>query len=293
MNGERLRPHLARVRQELRAQSLLPRKRFGQHFLLTPEVLLRIAGAAGDLHGRTVIEVGSGPGGLTAALLDLGARVVALEVDPDFAEFLESCFGDDEGFEIRCQDARQEGGQALNQLLEESCRQDGRPPLFVSNLPYQIASVLLVDLVRAPTPPEQMVVTIQAEVARRILAPPGSPERGLLTLLVGLCAESKRLFRLTPGQFTPPPKVSSAVVQIRPRQETDSPFQRLPRLEALLKAAFEGRRKMLRRSLARMIGPDILATLDPELLTRRPQEINDQEWLALAATVGPKISSQK
>ena len=292
----RLEEHLRRVREHLRSRSTPLRKRLGQHLLLDPSILRRIVGCSPSLDGHTVVEVGPGPGTLTAALLEAGARVHALEVDERWAQFLDR--------ELRCEELRVQHVDAAAdraRALRESL--SGEPARsLISNLPYQVASPLLVEASRVLSAPATAVVTVQKEVARRLQAPPGSRQRGLLSLLVQQSVRVERCFDLPAGAFQPPPKVTSTVLRLVPQSElADREVDRSVR-EELWRAAFQGRRKMLRAALRRSF-PGLVAWSEtgavadsPEadsgavkpaaddparlrnVLQRRPEQLHDEEW---------------
>jgi 16S rRNA (adenine1518-N6/adenine1519-N6)-dimethyltransferase len=283
---DRLESHLAAARAFIRSRALPIRRRLSQHFLLQAALLRRVVALAGDVAGREVLEVGPGPGGLTAALLEAGARVTALELDRDWAAFTARELGD-RALTLRTADAVATAAPLVAELAERS----GRPPLVVSNLPYSIASPLLVDLVRATPPPELLVAMVQREVAERLAAPPGTRARGLLTLLITLRARVRREFSVAPGSFTPPPRVQSSVVTIVPDAARAAAAAARPGLEALLRAAFQARRKMLRSALAGAVPAARLAGLSDSLLRRRPEELDEAEWLGLADAVAASAAS--
>ena len=230
-------------------------KRLGQHFLLDPNLLSRIAAAGGDLRGRTVVEVGPGPGGLTRALLDAGAaRVIAIERDP------------------RCIAALQElalaadGRLALieaDALALDLAGLGAGPVSVVANLPYNIGTPLLLRWLGELPLIERMTLMFQREVGLRLGAPPGGRAYGRLSVLVQWLCEVRILMHLPARAFTPPPQVASSLIQLIPRPEPLAPAAR-DALERVLQAAFGQRRKMLRSSL-RSLGPrpeDLLAAAD-------------------------------
>jgi 16S rRNA (adenine1518-N6/adenine1519-N6)-dimethyltransferase len=251
-------------------------KGLGQNFLLDLNLTSRIARAAGSLDGVTVIEVGPGPGGLTRALLANGARkVVAIERDdrclPALAEIAERHPG---RLEVVHDDALAVDFRTLA---------DG-PTRIVANLPYNVATPLLVGWLRAePWPPfyESLTLMFQREVAERIVAPPGSKAYGRLGVLAGWRSEARILFNVPPSAFTPPPKVVSSVVGLVPRV---SPLPADPDvLERVVASAFGQRRKMLRQSL-RSLGVDPLPLLEAAGIapTQRAEEIDVAGFVALA-----------
>jgi 16S rRNA (adenine1518-N6/adenine1519-N6)-dimethyltransferase len=233
--------------------ALAARRRLGQHFLLDGNVTRRIAQAAGPLAGRQVVEVGPGPGGLTRALLASdAAAIVAVEIDPRavaaLAE-LEAAAG--ARLRVVAGDARACDLAALV----------APPRQVIANLPYNIASPLLVGWLRQAALWERFTLMFQLEVAERICAAPGSAAYGRLAVLTQWCCTTSLALRLPPAAFTPPPKVASAVVVLTPRPVQPPPalFAAMERLTA---AAFGQRRKMLRGALRALGGESLLAQGD-------------------------------
>jgi 16S rRNA (adenine1518-N6/adenine1519-N6)-dimethyltransferase len=265
------------LREVIAAHGLSAKKALGQNFLLDLNLTAKIARAAGDLTGADVLEVGPGPGGLTRGLLAAGARrVLAVEKDarclPALAEIAAACPG---RLEVVQGDALALDAAAM--LV---------PPIkVVANLPYNIGTELLIRwMTPAVWPPfwQSLTLMFQKEVAERIVAKPGSKAYGRLALMVQWRAEARIVLTLPPEAFTPPPKVSSAVVHIvalpKPRYPADAGV--LARVTA---AGFNQRRKMLRASL-RGLAPDIedklrAAGIEP---TARAEEIPLEGFCALA-----------
>jgi 16S rRNA (adenine1518-N6/adenine1519-N6)-dimethyltransferase len=265
------------LRDVIRRHDLSARKSLGQNFLLDLNLTGRIARAAGPLAGVTVIEVGPGPGGLTRALLTEGAaRVIAIERD-DRAIGALAEIGDHypDRLTVIADDAM---GFDVRPLL------GGGPARVVANLPYNIATALLVSWLTAePWPPwyDRLVLMFQREVAERIVAGPGSKTYGRLSVLAGWRAEAKILFDIAPSAFVPPPNVTSSVVQLIPRAEPLACERRA--LERLTEAAFGQRRKMLRQSL-KSLGVDPLRLLGAAGIdeTARAEDIPVEGFVALA-----------
>jgi 16S rRNA (adenine1518-N6/adenine1519-N6)-dimethyltransferase len=265
------------LREVIKAHGLSARKSLGQNFLLDLNLTGRIARAAGPLEGVTAVEVGPGPGGLTRALLLNGAkRVVAIERDE------------------RCVAALQEvadaapgrltvvSGDALEADLTPHL--DGGPARIVANLPYNVATALLIKWITAePWPPffDRLVLMFQREVAERLVAEPGSKTYGRLSVLTQWRTEPKILFDVHPSAFVPPPKVTSSVVQLVPRVTPLACDLRM--LERVTGAAFGQRRKMLRQSL-KSLGTDPLRLLAAAGIeeTRRAEEIPVAGFVRLA-----------
>jgi 16S rRNA (adenine1518-N6/adenine1519-N6)-dimethyltransferase len=268
------------LREVIRRHGLAAKKSLGQNFLLDLNLAARIARAAGTLTGVTVFEVGPGPGGLTRALLALGAaRVIAIERDERAIAALREIAEHYPGrLDIVAADAL---------TFDPRGRLDRGPTRIVANLPYHIATALLVSWVTAePWPPwyDGAVLMFQREVAERIVAAPGSKAYGRLSVLVQWRCTARILFDVNPSAFVPPPKVTSSLVRLDPLA-APLPCDRA-RLEQVTQAAFGQRRKMLRQSL-RSLGGDASALiaaagLDP---TARAEDISVAGFVALAQAV--------
>ena len=266
------------LRDVIARHGLAARKALGQNFLLDLNLTGRIARSSGPLEGVTVLEIGPGPGGLTRALLAHGAsRVVAVERDeralPALAEIAARWPG---RLEVVHADAMQLDMAALG--LEAPAR-------IVANLPYNIATALLVGwLEHEPWPPvfDNFTLMFQREVAERIVATPARPhDYGRLGVLAGWRASSRILFDVPPSAFVPAPKVTSSVVQVVPRADP-LPCRRED-LSAVTQAAFGQRRKMLRQSL-KALGSDTAALLESAGIdpTARAETVPVEGFVALA-----------
>ena len=265
------------LRDVIRRHGLSPKKSLGQNFLFDLNLTARIARAAEPLENITVVEIGPGPGGLTRALLALGARrVVAIERDQRAIAALQEI--------AACYPGRLEivAGDALvidprEQLGPERAR-------VVANLPYNIATALLVRwLTVEPWPPwyDSLLLMFQREVAERIVAAPGSKSYGRLSVIAGWRTEAKILFDVARSAFVPPPTVTSSVVRLTPRPV---PLSCDPgALQRVTEAAFGQRRKMLRQSL-KTLGMDTAALLAEAGIepTARAEEIPVDGFVALA-----------
>jgi 16S rRNA (adenine1518-N6/adenine1519-N6)-dimethyltransferase len=276
------------LREAIRRHGLSARKSLGQNFLLDLNLTGRIARAAGPLDGVTVIEVGPGPGGLTRALLAEGARrVIAIERDERAIAALEEIAAHYPGRLTIV------AGDAL--AFDATTMLDGGLTRIVANLPYNIATALLVSwLTVEPWPPwyDRLTLMFQREVAERIVAKPGSKTYGRLSVLAGWRAEAKILFDIAPSAFVPPPKVTSSLVQLVPRVAPIACDR--PALERVTAAAFGQRRKMLRQSL-RALGTDPLpllaaAGIEP---TARAEDIPVDGFVALARAFADHRSPPK
>ena len=265
------------LREVIRRHGLSARKSLGQNFLLDLNLTTRIARAAEPLENITVVEVGPGPGGLTRALLSLGARrVVAIERDERAIAALKEIAAHYPGrLDIVA-------GDALHVNLHEALGPERAR--VVANLPYNIATALLVGwLTVEPWPPwyNSLVVMFQREVAERIVAVPGSKIYGRLSVLAGWRTEAKILFDVKPSAFVPPPKVTSSLLRLTPRPVPLACDAQA--LQRVTEAAFGQRRKMLRQSL-KTLGTDAAALLAEAGIepTARAEDIPVAGFVALA-----------
>ncbi|MEI9849986.1 MAG: 16S rRNA (adenine(1518)-N(6)/adenine(1519)-N(6))-dimethyltransferase RsmA [Sphingomonas sp.] len=265
------------LRDVIRRHGLSASKALGQNFLFDHQLLARIARVPGDLADAEVFEVGPGPGGLTRALLEAGARVTAVERDrrciPALAELAEA-------FPDRL---RAIEGDAL--AIDAPALFAGKPHV-VANLPYNIGTALLVAWLSADWPPwwRSLTLMFQKEVAERIVAPVGGEAYGRLAVLAQWRSSPRIAMTVHRSAFTPPPKVMSAVVHFVPEEQPVG--VRLTRLEALTGAAFGQRRKMLRQSLKAVPGAiEAMAALGIDT-SRRAETVSVAEFMALARALG-------
>jgi 16S rRNA (adenine1518-N6/adenine1519-N6)-dimethyltransferase len=265
------------LREVIQRHGLAAKKSLGQNFLLDLNLTARIARAAGPLAGVTVVEIGPGPGGLTRALLALGAsHVLAVERD-------------DRAVAALAEVAEHYPGR-LDVIADDALSFDPRPRIgdgpvrIVANLPYNISTVLLIQwLTTEPWPPwfDRLVLLFQREVAERLIAGPGSKTYGRLSVLTGWRTQARILFDIAPSAFVPAPKVTSSLVELIPRA------QPLPcnakTLQRMTEAAFGQRRKMLRQSL-KSLGVDPLPLLERAGIapTARAEDIPVDGFVALA-----------
>lgn len=260
------------LRDVIRTFQLDARKKLGQHFLLDENLTAKIARQAGDLSGRHVIEVGPGPGGLTRALLGTdAAHVTAIEVDARAAEAIRAL--------ATHHPARLTLVEA-DALATDLAALVPAPRQIVANLPYNVATPLLIGWLRQAAAWERLTLMFQLEVAERIAAKPGTHAYGRLAVLTQWICTTELLMRIPPAAFTPPPKVFSAVIGLVPRPTQPKPalFAAMERVTA---AAFQQRRKMLRGSLRALGGEALLeqAKIAPE---RRAETLSVAEFEVLA-----------
>ena len=262
------------------------RKALGQHFLFDPDILKRTALAAGPIEGRTVIEVGPGPGGLTRALLDNGAaKVIAVEADERFAQALQSGPEAKSGrLHVILKDARKVRWEEMLAELGGTT-----PAMRISNRPYNVGTPLLVAWLKSGPWRGEMALMFQKEVAERVCAKPNTDQYGRLAVLTHAVTDPHIAFTLPPGAFRPPPKVDSAVAVLHPLPP-EKVFPHLDKLEEVAGAAFGQRRKMLRaglKPLAKRHGlkaVEWLQSLDIDP-TARAETLSQDEFRRMAASL--------
>lgn len=266
-------------------KSLEPKKSLGQNFLADPWWIERIAHALEIQEGDLVLEIGPGKGALTRALLPLTRELVAVEIDQRMVGHLREELGGAPNLRIVHADfLRFDLGRELGTW----------PVRIVGNLPYHVTSAILMrvldEIRRGHTDPAAARVTdfavmIQKEVAQRILSGPGSREFGILSVYTGLLCKGEILLEVPPAAFIPRPKVTSSVIRLRPLPRPAADVRDWDYFRRVVRAAFNQRRKMLRRSLAGVPGlPDPEGLEGAEaLLARRPESLSVAEFADLAA----------
>jgi 16S rRNA (adenine1518-N6/adenine1519-N6)-dimethyltransferase len=261
------------LRNVIARHGLSASKALGQNFILDRQLLARIAAVPGRLEGERVYEVGPGPGGLTRALLDAGASVVAVERDrrclPALAELEETAGG---RLKIVQGDALQIDERALA----------GTGAHVVANLPYNVGTALLLKWLGGDWPPwwRSLTLMFQKEVAERIVAQPGNDAYGRLSVAAQWRARPRIAMNVNRSAFVPPPKVTSAVVHIVPAEQPNGVQPAI--IERLTEAAFGQRRKMLRSSLKQMPGALNAAEMLGIDTQRRAETLSVDEWISLA-----------
>ncbi|MEO1350143.1 MAG: 16S rRNA (adenine(1518)-N(6)/adenine(1519)-N(6))-dimethyltransferase RsmA [Cyanobacteria bacterium J06635_15] len=261
-----------------------PRKRFGQHWLTSQAVLAQIVSSAQLQDGDRVLEIGPGQGVLTERLLHQAETVIAVEVDRDLGKLLRQKFAAHPGFHLLETDFL-----TLDLLGALGHNAIAEPNKVVANIPYYITGPILEKLVGGINQPpllpfEAIVLLVQREVADRLCAPPGSKTYGAMSVRMQYLAECEWICEVPPQAFYPPPKVTSAVVRLRPRRFI--PAADDPRLLAqLVQAGFASRRKMLRNNIRDIVERDRLAALfttlglAPEV---RAENLSVENWVVLS-----------
>ena len=270
-------------RKVLARHGVSPKKSWGQNFLHDRSVLARIVAAVDASADDVVVEIGAGTGTLTAALAGAEPpprRIVAIERDPDMQRVLADELAAQPRVELVSADA-------LAFDFEAAARAAGRPVVVAGNLPYQIASTLVLALVEAGARGAiaRAVVMVQRELAQRLVAPPGSRSYGRITIAIAQHAEARLLFHAKPGSFHPAPEVTSSVLRLVPRGAPLAAVRDAALFSEVVKQAFATRRKMLRRALAARFGdPATTAALASSGIagTRRAEQLSVAEFARLA-----------
>jgi 16S rRNA (adenine1518-N6/adenine1519-N6)-dimethyltransferase len=274
------------TREVLQRHGLRAKKSWGQNFLVDARVQERIVAAASLGRDDVVVEIGAGLGALTRLLVAQAGQVIAIEHDAELAALLEQELGPCPGLQV-------ERADALDFDFAAAARAAGRALVVVGNLPYQITSPLLFAITDAAAGGQvidRAILMVQKEFAQRMLAGPGSKVYGRLSVMVQQQAEGAILFHVGPGAFHPRPAVTSTVLRLRPRPTPLAPVRDPAQFARVVKQAFAGRRKMLRRGLEPLAGAEAAAralACAGILGTRRAEELSVAEFARLADAFSP------
>ena len=280
------------VRDLLTSVGVTPNRRYGQHFLVDLNLVRFLVDSARIDPADTVLEVGCGTGSITEALAERARRVVAVEVDPTLADLAQSQLAGVENVRLINADVLSNKG-ALNPIvieaIDEARESGGGRLLLVANLPYDVASALMLNLVKGPVIADEMLVTVQKEVGQRMEAAPKSRDYGTLSILLGATGMVQNLRILKPSVFWPPPGVDSAIVQFIREPEKCAAIEDMALLGEVVSLFIGHRRKMLRACAKH--APKALGTrdqwlqrfetcrIDPE---QRPEAIPPRKYVELA-----------
>jgi 16S rRNA (adenine1518-N6/adenine1519-N6)-dimethyltransferase len=263
------------VQRLLAEHGVRPSKALGQNFVTDANTIARIVRLAELVPGSTAIEIGAGLGSLTLALSAAGAKVVAIEVDRRLAAVLREVVA---GSDVEVVEA-----DALTLSWPELLAGRPGPVALVANLPYRVATPVVVRVLEEAPEIAQGLVMVQREVGERWVATPGDPAYGAVTVKVAYWSRANVVARVPASVFVPRPKVDSVLVRFvrRPEPAVDPDVVPYRRLEAVVRAGFAHRRKMLRRGLAGLVAPDAFARagVDP---SARAEELDVAAWGRLA-----------
>lgn len=281
---------LSEIRALLASADLAPQHRFGQHFLVDLNLMRKLVTAAELTPADTILEVGAGTGSLTEMLLDHDVQVVAVEIDHGFQAILRQRLGTHPRFALIQADAlsgKQRVNPLLLKVLQEHPPRAGGHYKLVANLPYQIATPLLVDLLHVTPRFERLTCTIQKEVGERLAGEARTDAYGPVSVIVQTLADVTPLAIIPPTAFWPRPQVESVMLTLRPRAPERIEVDDIPAFVALVHRAFQQRRKMLRRLLRDWDELEALAAfhragVNPD---SRPEELSPDAWRALFRVV--------
>lgn len=258
-----------------------PSKRLGQHFLRDQRTIQRIIEALNPQPNETIIEIGPGTGALTTTLVERAGHVVAVEFDNKLAPLLSERFANSSNFKLVMADA----------LTTDFCAEilPASSARLVANLPYNISTAILQRLIAQRACLEEMVLMLQREVVERILAPPGTSDRGYISVLVEAYCEAEKLFDVAPGAFRPPPKVWSSVMRLKSRPRINAEITDEGLLWDTVSAGFAQKRKTilnnlrhasgrLQEVLKRNGGASIVLCKAGIDLKRRAETLTVEEW---------------
>jgi 16S rRNA (adenine1518-N6/adenine1519-N6)-dimethyltransferase len=280
------------IRHLLTSVGVAPNRRFGQHFLVDLNLMRLAVDAAGITAQDTVLEVGCGTGSLTSALAERAGLVVTVEIDPTLARIAQSQLANAANVRLIGADALSGKGAfdpAVVAALGEGPKGPEARLLLVANLPYDAASAVMINLVKGPLVADEMVVTVQKEVAERMEAGPGCKDYGSLSILLGATGAVETLRVLKPSVFWPPPKVDSALVRFVRDPVKCAEISDI-RLLSEVVGLFMGHRRKMLRACAKYAPPElggrdglvrVLAEsgLDPSL---RPEQLSPEQFVDLA-----------
>jgi 16S rRNA (adenine1518-N6/adenine1519-N6)-dimethyltransferase len=258
----------------LARHDLSPKKRMSQNFLVARQIVERIADATEVREGERIVELGPGLGTLTGELLRRGARVIAIEMDPEMVEVVEEELGNTGRVEVRQADAAE---------IDLASIAEGEPIKVVGNLPYAVTGAILKNLIAHRRSISSAVVMVQREVRDRLVSRPKSRDYGALTVFTQAAFRVDKVVDVKAGSFHPPPKVASAVVRLTPLEPPRA--EETPTFRSVVKAAFQARRKTLRNALRQRISTEIVdqaladASIDGG---RRGETLDVEEFGALA-----------
>ena len=265
-----------------------PSKRLGQHFLRDQRTIQRIIEALDPRPDETIIEIGPGTGALTSTLIERAGRVIAVEFDNKLAPLLSERFGAASNFRLVMADA----------LTTDFCNeiQPANSARLVANLPYNISTAILQRLIAQRACIAEMVLMLQREVVERVIAPPGTTDRGFISVLVEAYCETEKLFDVAPGAFRPPPKVWSSVMRLRFRPRIGAAVADQNLLWETVSAGFAQKRKTilnnlrhstghLQETLKRNGGASIVLCKAGVDLQRRAETLTIKEWARIVQSM--------
>lgn len=277
------------IDRRLAESGMRPRKRFGQHFLIDGNLMRRLVTSADLRPSDTVLEVGGGTGGLTDLLVDCAGRVICVELDRDLLAILRSRFAVADNVTIMEGDVLESKHRIRSdvaEMLRSQTTGDSGEVKLVANLPYQIATPLIMNLLVDFPEVRQLCFTVQAEVGERLLAEPGGKTYGPLSIVAQTLSDVERIARLSPEVFWPRPAVESVMLSMKVKPEPFRDKAERRRFSEIVRGAFDHRRKTLRTSLGLIVSDAAMEAVSRRFDTkRRPESFGVGEWLEIVRTV--------
>ncbi len=268
-----------------------PKKRFGQNFLIDGNLMRRLVESAQIGGDDVVLEVGAGTGGLTDLLAEAAGAVVSCEVDRDLCAILRDRFGESDRVRLVEGDVlakKSALAPAVTAAIRNARDQTGGDLLLVANLPYSIASPLLIDLVASELGIRRMCFTVQREVGERILAEPDQKTYGPLSVILQAVCTGRRIAKLPPEAFWPAPEVESIMLRLDVDPERVASVGDLSSLAQIVRDVFGQRRKALGGVLRRLYGNDVVESIVNRMgldVQRRSETLSVAEWIQLARII--------
>ena len=272
------------IAEALASVGMRPRKMFGQNFLIDGNLMRRLVAAAALTEHDLAIEVGAGTGGLTDLLVASAGQVVSVEIDRDLQRIVAERFRGHDGFRLICGDVLERKHEIIGSLAEAIVTHDDRRGAvkLVANLPYQIATPLVMNLLVDYPQVRAFVFTVQAEVGDRVTAEAGCKAYGPLAIIAQVLADVATVARLGPGAFWPRPTIRSVMLKLEVKPSPFADVDTLRRFAALVRGVFEHRRKTLRAAMRLHNHAVACAALFEQVdATRRPESLTPSEWVAL------------
>lgn len=292
------------IQELLSSIGVAPNRRLGQHFLVDLNLMRLLIDSAQIGPADVVLEVGPGTGSLTEALAQSAGQVVAVEIDKNVAGLAQLRLAGAHNVQILNTDALSNKGSlaptviqavelARARLRQTSSTPDATRLMLVANLPYDVASPVMINLVKGPLVVDAMCVTVQKEVAQRMIASPGGRDYGTLSIFLQATGEVEMLRTLPPGAFWPPPQVDSAIVRYRRNEQKSRQIANMDLFSAVIGLFIGHRRKMLRacakQAPPQLGGKEIWPAIFERLIidpTRRPEEIPPEQYVEMATLLG-------
>jgi len=278
------------IEQVLATAGVHPRKRFGQHFLIDGNLMRRVARVAGLTSADLALEVGSGTGGLTDLLAADAGQVVCIEIDTPLFDILCDRFSDASHVQIihgDCLESKHRIRGDVAQRIRDFDLRAGGAVKLVANLPYQVATPLVLNLLVGFPQVRRLVFTVQAEVGHRLIAKPGGKDFGPLAIVSQLVCRVEILSRIGPQAFWPRPAVDSVLVRMDRRDVIPIEVCKLESFALFVRSVFEHRRKTIKSALGYVVTGERRDAVCQELDSqRRPESFGVEEWLRIYKIAG-------